>query len=314
MLDRSGTVLVCGGTGLVGGGILRRLRKAGFANILAPPRTELDLTNARNVESYFLAKQPTYVFLAAAKVGGIYANSTFPGDFIRDNLAIQCNVIDAARRHQASKLLFLGSNCVYPRLAPQPMKEEHILSGPLEPTNQAYAVAKIAGIEMVKAYRQQYGFNAISLMPCSLYGPGDHYDPHNSHVLGALLRRFHEAKVTGSAAVAVWGSGQARREFMHVDDMAAAALFMMDNYDEGDIVNIGIGDDISIGELAHLVAKTVGFQGAVEFDLTKPDGMPRKLLDSSRAADLGWTAKISFEEGLKDAYLAFLEETQTALV
>jgi GDP-L-fucose synthase len=306
MLDRSAIMLVCGGGGLVGGALMRRLAKEGCLKLLAPPRSQLDLTDPQAVESYFEAKKPAYVFLAAAKVGGIYANAHFPGDFIRDNLAIQFNVIDAARRHGVAKLVFMGSNCLYPRMAPQPMKEEYLLSGHLEPTNQAYAAAKIAGVEMVRAYRRQYGFSGINLMPCSLYGPGDHYDPQNSHVLGSLLRRFHEAKFAGSETVVCWGTGEARREFMHVDDLAEATLFMMDHYDSEDVINVGVGEDVSIAELASAICEVVGYRGRVEFDHTKPDGVPQKLLDSARANTLGWRARISFKDGLQDAYRGFL--------
>lgn len=305
-MDRNAPVFVAGARGMVGGAIVRRLDRAGFTRILAPARNALDLLDRSAVERFFAEERPEYVFLAAAKVGGIVANATYPGDFIRDNLLIQTHVIDAAWRHGAKKLQFLGSSCIYPKLAPQPMTEDALLTGPLEPTNQAYALAKIAGIEMVWSYRRQHGFNGISLMPTNLYGPGDTYDLQNSHVVPALLMKFHHAKLTGAPTVTVWGTGTPRREFLHVDDLADAALFLMETYDEAPIVNIGTGSDVSIGELASLIAGIVGYAGEIVFDASKPDGTPRKLLDVGRATALGWTARVPLEEGIAAAYRAYL--------
>jgi GDP-L-fucose synthase len=306
-LSRDAPVFVAGHQGLVGSAICRRLLSAGFSRLLLRTRRELDLRDQAAVLHFFQAEQPRYVFLAAAKVGGILANSTYPADFIRDNLQIQTNVIDAAWKAGAEKLLFLGSSCIYPRNAPQPMREEHLLSGPLEPTNQWYAVAKIAGIKLCQAYRRQHGFRAISLMPTNLYGPGDNFDLETSHVLPALLRKFHDAKLRNEPRVVVWGTGEPRREFLHVDDLADACLFLMDCYDGSEIVNVGVGKDISIHELAELVQETVGFEGAIEYDSSKPDGTPRKLLDVGRLASLGWHAKIPLREGILATYRWFLE-------
>jgi GDP-L-fucose synthase len=254
------------------------------------------------VNDWFSTNNIEHVYLAAAKVGGIHANSTYPAEFIATNLAIQQNVIHAAWEHGVQKLLFLGSSCIYPRDAAQPMREDALLSGPLEPTNEWYAIAKIAGIKMCQAYRQQYGFNAISLMPTNLYGPGDNFDLENSHVLPALIRKFHEAKEAGADAVEVWGTGTPQREFLHVDDLADACAFLMENYDSGEIVNVGWGKDISIGELAHLIAEVVGFEGELAFDSSKPDGTPRKLLDTSRLSSLGWSPSISLRDGIEETY------------
>ena len=268
---------------------------------------ELDLTDQAAVRRFFAGEHPEYVFLAAAKVGGILANDTSPADFIRDNLFIQTNVIDAAYRSGVKKLLFLGSSCIYPKHAPQPMKEEHLLTGPLEPTNEWYAVAKIAGIKMCQAYRRQYGFNAIALMPTNLYGPGDNFDLQTSHVLPALMRKFHEAKVSGAPRIVVWGTGKPRREFLHVDDLAAASLFLMRHYDAEEIVNVGVGEDISIAELVGLIREVVGYQGEIVYDSSKPDGTPRKLLDVSRLQALGWKARISLREGVTATYRWYVE-------
>lgn len=304
-MDKDQVVFVAGSRGLVGSAIKRRLEAEGFSRLLAPPRAELDLTDGAAVARYFADHRPEFVFLAAAKVGGIWANNTYPGDFIRDNLAIQINVIDQAYRNGVKKLMFLGSSCIYPKLAPQPMKEEHLLTGLLEPTNSAYAVAKIAGIEMVKAYRRQYGFKAISLMPTNLYGPGDNYDLQTSHVLPALIRKFHEAKIEDAKTVTVWGSGRPKRELMHVDDLADVCAFMMRHYDADEHINVGVGEDVSIGELAHTVKEVTGFPGEIVFDSSKPDGAPRKLLDVTRMKAAGWTPKIGLVEGIRSTYQAF---------
>jgi GDP-L-fucose synthase len=298
----SDRVFVAGHRGLVGSALVRRLEAAGFDELLLRTRTELDLSDSAAVDRFFAEHQPQYVFLAAAKVGGIVANDTFPADFIRENLAIQLNVIDAAHRNGAEKLLFLGSSCVYPKHAPQPMKEEYLLTGPLEPTNEAYAIAKIAGIRMCQAYRRQYGSRFISVMPTNLYGPNDNFDLETSHVLPALIRRFHEAKESGAGSVTLWGTGTPRREFLHVDDLADACVHLMVSYDAGELVNIGWGEDISIRELAELVAGVVGYDGRVEWDASKPDGTPRKLLDTGRLEALGWTPQIGLEEGVRGTY------------
>lgn len=300
-------VYVAGHRGLVGSAILRKLQEKGYTNLPVRTSKELDLRDADRVESFFAEEKPEFVFLAAAKVGGILANDTCPGDFIRDNLLIQLNVIDAALRHGARKLLFLGSTCIYPRDARQPMKEEDILTGPLEPTNSAYAIAKIAGLEMIRAYRDQYGFNGISIMPTNLYGPGDNFDPETSHVLAALLRRFHEAKETGAEQVTIWGTGKPLREFMHSDDLADAAVWLMENYDDGQMLNVGTGEEISILDLAKLVAKVIGFEGEIETDPSKPDGTPRKLCDTKKLRNLGWAPKITLEDGIRSTYQWFLE-------
>ena len=268
--------------------------------------------DAAAVDRFFAEERPEYVFLAAAKVGGIVANATYPADFIRDNLAIQLNVIDAAHRYGVKKLLFLGSSCIYPKHAPQPMKEDALLTGPLEPTNRAYAVAKIAGIEMCQAYARQHGDTFISVMPTNLYGPGDSFDLETSHVLPALIRKMHEAKVAGAPTVEIWGTGTPRREFLHVDDLADACVFLMESYDDPEIINVGTGRDITIREVAELIRDVVGFEGSLEFDTTRPDGTPRKLLDTSRLTDLGWTASIPLDEGLRQTYRWFVEQGETA--
>lgn len=305
-MELSSSIFVAGHRGLVGAAIVRRLQAAGYTNLLTATRSQLDLRDTTAVDRFFAEHQPEYVFLAAAKVGGIYANDIYPADFIRDNLQIQTNVIDAAYRHGCQKLLFLGSTCIYPKFAPQPMPENCLLTGELEPTNEWYAIAKIAGIKLCQAYRKQYGFNAISLMPTNLYGPGDNFHPENSHVLPALIRRFLEAKESGAAEVLCWGSGSPRREFLYVDDLADACLFLMQNYDQPGIVNVGVGEDVSIRELAELVAKTVGYEGAIAWDPSKPDGTPRKLVDVRRLTELGWTAQTSLEQGLKQTFEWFL--------
>jgi GDP-L-fucose synthase len=300
------SIFIAGHRGLVGSALVRRLLAEGASRLLLRSRAELDLTSQTAVETFFTAERPDVVYLAAAKVGGIHANDTQPADFLRDNLAIQCNVIEAARRSGVRKLLFLGSSCIYPRLAPQPMPESSLLTGPLEPTNEWYAIAKIAGIKMCQAYRKQYGFNAICAMPTNLYGPGDNFNLQNSHVLPALMRRFHEAKERGDAQVVVWGSGTPRREFLHVDDLADALVFLMKNYDGEDIVNVGWGKDVTIRELADLIRSTVVFVGSGEFDRTKTDGTPRKLLDIRRLQEIGWSPRIGLENGLSSTYEWFL--------
>lgn len=313
-MDKSSRIYVAGHRGLVGSAICRRLREEGYSNLIVRERRELDLFERRDVDAFFAAEKPEYVFLAAAKVGGILANSTYPVEFLRDNLAIEINVMDAAHRHGVRKIEILGSSCIYPKAAPQPIKEEYLLTGPLEPTNEWYAIAKIAGIKLAQAYRQQYGFSAISLMPTNLYGPGDQFDLKASHVLPALLRKAHEARVSNSPEMVVWGSGNPRREFMHVDDLADAAMFLMLHYDEPGIINAGVGTDVTIRELAELICRVTGFGGRLTFDVSKPDGMPRKLLDISRLTGLGWRARIGLEEGIADTYRWFLaEERETSL-
>jgi GDP-L-fucose synthase len=300
-------IFVAGHRGLVGSAIVRRLRAEGFDNLLLAGRDQLDLQDRNAVEAFFEANKPEVVILAAAKVGGIHANNSYPAEFLHDNLVLQNNVIDVAYRHGASKLTFLGSSCIYPKMAPQPIREDYLLTGPLEPTNEWYAIAKIAGIKMCQAYRRQYGFNAISLMPTNLYGPGDNFDLANSHVLPALIRKFHEAKLAGDKEVVMWGTGTPRREFLHVDDMAAATVFLTRTYEGEDIVNVGVGDDISIRELAELVREITGYEGEIVNDTSKPDGTPRKLLDVERLHGLGWKAAIPLQDGIASTYQWFLE-------
>jgi GDP-L-fucose synthase len=300
-------VFVAGHRGLVGSAILRALQAQGHENLLLRTSRELDLRDQRAVGEFFESEKPEYVFLAAAKVGGILANSQYPADFIYDNLAIQNNVIESAYRTGTKKLLFLGSSCIYPKHAPQPMKEDCLLTGPLEPTNEAYAIAKIAGLKMCEAFRKQYGFDAISLMPTNLYGPGDNFDLNGSHVLPALMRKFHEAKLAGAPEVVVWGTGTPRREFLYSEDLADAAVFLMNNYSDLETVNVGVGEDLSIGELAEKVRETVGYEGEIVYDRTKPDGTPRKLLDVSKLTSLGWKAHTSLDEGLRETYRWFLD-------
>jgi len=300
-------IYVAGHRGLVGAAICRALEQAGCANILTRTHDQLDLTNQADVRDFFADKQPDYVFLAAARVGGIHANNSFSADFIRDNLLIQTNIIDSAYHSGVKKLLFLGSSCIYPKLCPQPMKEEYLLTGPLESTNEWYAVAKIAGIKMCQAYHKQYGFAAISLMPTNLYGTGDNFDLQSSHVLPALIRKIHNAKVDKASEVEVWGTGKPQREFLHVDDLAAACLFLMQNYNDPKIVNVGSGQEVTIGKLAQLVSRVVGFEGTLRFNPEMPDGTPRKLLDVSRLTDLGWQSHIGLEEGVAATYAWFLQ-------
>jgi GDP-L-fucose synthase len=299
-------IYVAGHNGLVGSAIVRRLRAGGASRLLLRTSKELDLRRQAEVERFFAEQRPHYVFLAAAKVGGIQANRSRPAQFLRDNLQIQTNVIDAAYRNGTRKLLFLGSSCIYPRLAPQPIPEDSLLTGPLEPTNQWYAIAKIAGLKMCQAYRREFQFDAICAMPTNLYGPGDNFNLLDSHVLPALIRKCHEAKLRQAAAVEVWGSGTPRREFLHVDDLADACAYLMQSYSDEAPVNVGWGLDVSIAELAHLVADTVGYQGELRFDPSKPDGVPRKLLDTARLTALGWQPKIRLDAGLQSTYAWFL--------
>ena len=305
-MNPESSIFVAGHRGLVGSAIVRRLRAAGFRNLVLRDRSELNLTRQAAVEDFFATQRPEYVFFAAAKVGGILANDSFPAEFLQDNLVIQTNIIDAAYRNGTRKLLFLGSSCIYPKHAPQPMPEECLLTGPLEPTNEWYAIAKIAGLKMCQAYRRQYGFNAISAMPTNLYGPGDNFSLKSSHVLPALLRKVHEAKEAGAAEVEVWGTGKPRREFLHVDDLADACFFLMQNYDGDGWVNVGWGRDETIGELADTIRRVVGFSGDLRFDTSKPDGTPRKLLDTTRLTALGWSPKIGLEAGIRSTYEWFL--------
>ena len=305
-LTPSSRIFVAGHRGLVGSAIVRHLEKRGYLNLILATRDDVDLRDQAAVSRFFARQRPEFVFLSAAKVGGILANSTHPAEFLYDNLAIQTNVIHAAWQNGAQKLVFLGSSCIYPQLAPQPIKEEYLLTGPLEPTNEAYAIAKIAGLKMAAAYREQYGFPAVSLMPTNLYGPFDNFDLETSHVLPALIRRFHEAKIWRSPSVTLWGTGTPRREFLHVDDLAAAACFVMENYAGGpplgNLLNVGTGEDLSIAELADMVARIVDYGGQIRFDPTRPDGTPRKLLDVSRIHSLGWRARISLERGIASTY------------
>jgi len=302
MEDLDAKIFVAGHRGLVGSAIVRALQNAGYTNILVRTHADLDLTDTSAVRDFFEAEKPEYVFLAAAKVGGILANRDFPADFIRQNLAIELAVIDAAYHAGVKKLLFLGSSCIYPKFAPQPISEDSLLTGALEETNRAYAIAKIAGIEMCNAYRRQYGSNFISVMPTNLYGPGDNFDPEHSHVLPALLQRFHAATKEGASEVVVWGSGTPKREFLHVDDLAAACLYLMQTYDDAEIVNIGTGEDVSIKELAELIAEVTGFTGTISWDTSKPDGTPRKLLDVSKLHQLGWRHSVELPQGLRSTY------------
>ena len=295
-------VYVAGHRGLVGSALVRRLEKEGSRELLLRSHAELDLRDQHAVNDFFSSAKPGYVYLVAAKVGGILANDSSPADFLRDNIQIQTNVIDAAWRSGTKKLLFLGSSCIYPKHAPQPISESSLLTGPLEPTNEWYAIAKIAGIKLCQAYRRQYGFNAISAMPTNLYGPGDNFNLETSHVMPALIRKFHEAKVHGDATVVVWGSGKPRREFLYIDDLADALVFLMQRYDSEELLNVGWGEDLSIRELAQQVKATVGYDGAIEFDASKPDGTPRKLLDTSRLKALGWYPRVRLEEGLRKTY------------
>ena len=312
MLSHNTQIYVAGHRGLVGSAIVRALKAQGYSQLLLRTHRELDLTDQAAVVEFFQKERPQAVIMAAARVGGIQANNVRPAEFIRDNLLIQDNVIDAAYQAGVDKFVFLGSSCIYPKLAPQPIREDSLLTGPLEPTNEWYAIAKIAGLKMCQAYRRQYGFNAISLMPTNLYGPGDNFDLQNSHVLPALIRRFHEAKLRGDASLTVWGTGTPRREFLHVDDLADAVIYLLKTYDDEAIVNIGWGEDVAIRELAEAVASVAGFRGRLEFDSSKPDGTPRKLLDTSRLTALGWVPKIKLKAGIKDTYAWFKDHAAEA--
>ena len=311
-LSRDSEIFVAGHRGLVGSAVVRALSAQGYKRLIVRTHAELDLTEQTAVREFFRRERPAVVIMAAALVGGIHANASRPAEFIRDNLLIQDVVIDAAYRANVAKFVFLGSSCIYPKMAPQPMKEEYLLTGPLELTNEWYAIAKIAGLKMCQAYRRQYGFSAISLMPTNLYGPGDNFDLQNSHVLPALIRRFHEAKVRGDPTITIWGTGAPRREFLHVDDMADAVVYLMNNYDDEQIVNVGWGEDITIRELAEMIAVVAGFKGQIKFDVSKPDGPPRKLLDTSRLTALGWRPKIKLRTGIESAYAWFKENAAAA--
>ena len=309
MISREARIYVAGHRGLVGSAIVRRLEGAGFRNLILRTSQELDLRDQARVKEFFERGKPEYIFLAAARVGGILANMTYPAHFIYDNLMIQSNVIHQAFKTEVKKLLFLGSSCIYPKFAPQPMKEEYLLTGPLEPTNEPYAVAKIAGIKMCQAYNRQYGTNFICAMPTNLYGPNDNFDLETSHVIPALIRKFHEAKINGAKSVVVWGTGTPRREFLYVDDLADACLFLMENCDaqHAEIINVGTGEDITIKELAEMIKNIVGFNGEIIFDPSKPDGTPRKLLDIGRIKELGWRPKTTLEDGLRATYEYFFQ-------
>jgi len=311
-LDHSSKVYVAGHRGLVGSAIVRMLEKEGFTNLATRTHAELDLTDARAVDAFFEAEKPEYVYLAAARVGGIKANDTYPADFVRDNLLIQTNVIDASYRFGVKKLLFLGSSCIYPKHCPQPMKEEHLLTGKLEPTNDAYAIAKIAGIIACKSYNRQHGTNFIAAMPTNLYGPNDNFDRETSHVLAAMIRKFHDAKVKGDKSLELWGTGSPRREFLYVDDMADGLLFLMENFDANPekpddvFLNLGVGEDVTIKELAGIIREVVGFEGEIEWNTDMPDGTPRKLMDVNRMSQMGWKANTSLKEGIEKTYRLYV--------
>jgi GDP-L-fucose synthase len=306
-MDKKSKIYVAGHRGLVGSAIVRKLKQEGYTNLVTATSKELDLREQAAVREFFASEKPDYVFLAAARVGGILANSSYPADFIYQNLMIEANVIESARLSGVEKLLCLGSTCIYPKMAPQPLKEEYLLTGPLEPTNEWYAVAKIAGIKLCQAYQRQYGCKFISAMPTNLYGPEDNFDLESSHVMPALIRKFHEAKIAGAPSVTVWGSGKPLREFLHVDDCAAACLFLMQKYDGEGIVNIGVGEDVTIARLAEIVGEVVGYEGEIVYDSSKPDGTPRKLVDVSRINGLGWRASIGLEDGVRRTYQWYLE-------
>ena len=304
-MNKTDKIYVAGHNGMVGSSIVRKLNAEGFHNIIGMPRKELDLRNQQAVQDFYAREKPDYVFLAAAKVGGIISNNTYRAEFLYDNIMIEANIVNGAYVHDVKKLFFLGSSCIYPRMAPQPLREEFLLTGALEPTNEPYAIAKIAGVKLCEAYHDQYGCNFISVMPTNLYGPNDNYHPENSHVLPALMRKFHEAKSTGTPSVTVWGTGFARREFLHTDDFADACFFLMQHYNEKEFVNIGCGEDISIKDLAYLLKRVTGYEGEIYFDHEKPDGTPRKLMDTSKLTALGWTPKIKLEEGVARVYEDF---------
>lgn len=301
-MEKHSRIYIAGHRGMVGSAILRKLQQAGHDQFILRSSRELDLRDEAAVMSFFEQEKPEYVFLAAAKVGGILANNTFRGEFLYDNLMIQNNIIHSSWINGVKKLMFLGSSCIYPKMAPQPLREDYLLTGPLEPTNEPYAIAKIAGIKLCDAYRAQYGCNFVSVMPTNLYGPNDNYDLNNSHVLPALIRKFHEAKMSGAPSVTLWGTGKPRREFLHVDDLAEACIFLMHHYHEEGLVNIGTGEDIEIGELARMVSRIVGFEGEIVHDLSKPDGTPRKLMDVSKLHGFGWKHAIDLESGIKSVY------------
>jgi GDP-L-fucose synthase len=306
LMQKTSKIYIAGHNGLVGSAIKRNLEKRGFENLICKNREELDLMDEQAVQDFFEKEQPEYVFLAAAKVGGIVANRDYPADFIYQNLKIQNNIIYQAYKNKVKKLLFLGSSCIYPRECPQPIKEEYLLTGELEKTNEAYAIAKIAGIKMCQSFNKQYGTKFISVMPTNLYGPNDNFDLKTSHVLPALIRKFHEAKIENKSQVEMWGTGKAKREFLHVDDLAEACVFLMDNYEDDEIINIGTGEDLSIADLAGIVKRVVGYQGEIVYDTSKPDGTPRKLLDISKIHNLGWKHKIDLERGIEEAYKWYL--------
>ncbi len=306
-MEKHAKIYIAGHRGMVGSALHRKLKADGFQHFVLRTSSELDLRNQHAVQEFFAAEKPDYVFLAAAKVGGIMANNTYRGEFLYDNLMMQSNIIHASYLNNVKKLLFLGSSCIYPKLAPQPLKEEYLLTGLLEPTNEPYAIAKIAGIKMCDAYRAQYGCNYISVMPTNLYGPNDNYDLNSSHVLPALIRKIHEAKVNGDESVTIWGTGKPKREFLHSDDLAEACLFLMENYNDDGLVNIGTGEDLEIGELAIMIKDIIGYAGTIKNDLTKPDGTPRKLMNVSKLHSLGWKHKISLRDGLVKVYQDFLK-------
>ena len=301
-MNKSDKIYVAGHRGMVGSALIRRMKKEGFTNFLTATSKQLDLRDQKRVERFFAKEKPDYVFLAAAKVGGILANNTYRAEFLYDNLMIQSNIINSSYLSGVKKLMFLGSSCIYPKMATQPLKEEYLLTGELEPTNEPYAIAKIAGIKMCDAYRAQYGCNYVSVMPTNLYGPNDNYDLEKSHVLPALIRKFHEAKKNNLPAVVMWGTGKPQREFLHVDDLADACFYLMNTFNESGLVNIGTGEDIAIKELAEIVKKVVGYKGTISHDLTKPDGTPRKLMNVSKLKNAGWTAQIELEEGIRLVY------------
>jgi GDP-L-fucose synthase len=309
-MEKGSKIYLAGHTGLVGAALMRELKEQGYENIVTRTRSELDLTRQAEVEEFFRTEKPRYVFLAAARVGGIYANSTYPAEFIYENLAIQTNVIHSAYKSGVEKLLFLGTACAYPRECPQPIKEEYLMCGPLEPTNVAFGTAKVAGEIMCQSYDKQYGTDFIIAVPTNLYGPGDNFDPKDAHVIPALMRRFHEAKAEGAPSISVWGTGSPRREFMYIDDCARACIFLMENYDSPELINVGTGEDCSIGELASTIKEVVGYEGELEFDTSKPDGAPLKMLDSSRLLSMGWKPETSLREGLERMYRWFLDNPE----
>jgi len=311
-IDRASRLYVAGHGGLVGSAVWRHLESEGFTDLVGRASADLDLRDRDRVRAFFASQRPDVVVLAAAKVGGIMANSTRPADFLSDNLRIQVNVLDAAVEHQVRQLLFLGSSCIYPKMATQPIREDSLLTGRLEPTNEAYAIAKIAGVLQVQALRRQHSLRYISAMPTNLYGPGDNFGLQNGHVLPAMIRRFHEAKLSGTSPVTLWGTGTPRREFLHVDDLARACLFLLEHYNDSEPINVGVGEDITIRELAESVARIVGYEGRLEWDASKPDGTPRKLLDVTKLTDLGWKAEVSLEQGVRSTYEWFVERYESA--